>query len=134
MADVYSIEAVLNGTVFIHPDRGRESKLLAQLGRVEGVRKGVMHFPTLVVPKRIAPPAGRGVALGQQERDDGPQVVGAWVMARTMLGTLGGQLYLLHPGADFIEGLSSSAHRCQAGTWPRIPRPSQSGRFLVGAG
>ena len=71
LANVHPVEAVLNRTVVIHPDRGRERKPLAQLGRVEGAGKGVMPLAPLVKRERIPPPAGRRVALGQQVLDEG---------------------------------------------------------------
>lgn len=47
-----------------------------------------MPLASLVERERIAPPAGRRVALGQQVLDDGAQVGGARVVAR---GSLGGK-------------------------------------------
>lgn len=92
LANVYPIEAVLNGAIFIHPNRGRESKVLVKLGRVEEVGKGVMPLASLVKRERIPPPAGRRVALGQQVLDNGAQVVGA----RVVVASLGGKGYFGH--------------------------------------
>lgn len=59
--------------------------MLAQLGRVDGVGKKVAPLAPLVKGERIAPPAGRRVALGQQKLNDGAQVVSARVVAEAVL-------------------------------------------------
>ena len=92
MANVHPVQAVFDGTVVIHPDRGREGEPLAQLGRVDGAGKQVMPLAPLVKRERIPLPAGRNVALGQKVLDDGTQVGGA----RFKVASLGGQLNLLH--------------------------------------
>jgi hypothetical protein len=53
LGNVYPVEAVLNRTAVVHPNRGRERELLAQLGRVNGAGKEVMHLASLVKRKRI---------------------------------------------------------------------------------
>lgn len=41
MANIHLVEAVLNQTVVIHPNKGRERKPLARLGRIKGAGKEV---------------------------------------------------------------------------------------------
>ncbi len=78
VANIHPVEAVPNRTVFIHPDRVRKGKVLAQMGRIDGVGKGVMQLAARIRPKPVlVPPLGRAVALGQQKRNDGAQVVSA---------------------------------------------------------
>ncbi len=64
-------------------------KAIAQLGRVEGIGKGVKQLaPWVRPPSVLVPPLSRALALGQQILDDWAQVVGARVAA--VRGSLGG--------------------------------------------
>lgn len=72
VVNVYSVHTVLNGAGVIEHDGRRKGKLLAQLGRIDGVGKGIMQLAPWVRPPPVrVPPLGRCVALGQQVLDDG---------------------------------------------------------------
>ena len=81
MVNIGVIRPVLYHPVIGNVYRGRKGKMLAQLGRVDGVGKDVVQLVALVKPKpALVPPVGGAVALGQQKVDDRPQVVGARVV------------------------------------------------------
>lgn len=85
MANVHPVKAVPNRSGFIHANGFREHEPLAQLGRVDGLGKEVMPLASLV-KRECPPPTSRRVVLGQQELDDGTQVVGAEALCGYLSG------------------------------------------------
>jgi hypothetical protein len=89
---VHPVQPIPNSAGVIELDGIRKGKVLAQLGRVDGVGEEVTPLTPLVKGEFIPPPAGRRVALGQQKLNDGAQAVGARVVA----APLGGKFYFRH--------------------------------------
>ena len=66
MVNVYPVQAVPDGAGFIEHHGGRKRKVLAQLRRIDGVRKGVVQLsPRVRAPPVGVPLLGRAVSLGQ---------------------------------------------------------------------